>query len=57
MIPTVILNLAMAAILLYGGFYFAVWLLARYIMTTSEVDILAKIREIKKEAEDALNDY
>ena len=57
MIPTVILNLAMAAILLYGGFYFAVWLLARYIMTTSEVDILVKIREIKKEAEDALNDY
>ena len=57
MIPTIILNLAMAAILLYGGFYFAVWLLARYIMTTSEVDILAKIREIKKEAEDALNDY
>lgn len=57
MILTIILNLILAAILLYAGFYFAVWMIARYIMITSEVDILAKIREIKKEAEDALDDY
>lgn len=52
-----ILNLLIAIGLVWLGAYGTVYLIAGYILSNSEVDILAKIREIKKEAEDTVNDY
>lgn len=52
-----ILNLLIAIGLVWLGAYGTVYLIAGYILSNSEVDILAKIREIKKEAEDIVDDY
>ena len=52
-----ILNLLIAIGLVWLGAYGTAYLIAGYILSNSEADILAKIREIKKEAEEAANDY
>lgn len=52
-----ILNLLIAIGLVWLGAYGTSYLIAGYILSNSEADILAKIREIKKEAEDTVNDY
>ena len=52
-----LLNLLAAIGLIWLGSYGTTYLIAGYILNNSEVDILAKIREIKKEAEEAANDY
>ena len=52
-----VLNLLIAIGLIWLGAYGTAYLIAGYILSNSEVDILAKIREIKKEAEEATNDY
>jgi hypothetical protein len=44
------LNLLILVIIFCLGMYAAAWGIARIIMESSEADILAKIREIKKEA-------
>ena len=51
-----ILNLLIAIDLVWLGAHGTAYLIAGYILSNSEADILAKIREMKKEAEDALND-
>lgn len=51
-----VLNLLIAIGLVWLGAYGTAYLVAGYILSNSEVDILVKIREMKKEAEDALND-
>lgn len=51
------LNLAIAIGLFYLGAYTVSWAIAKFIIESSEAEILAKIREIRKEAEDAVNDY
>lgn len=52
-----ILNLLIAIGLVWLGAYGTAYLIAGYILSNSEADILAKIREIKEEAEEAANDY
>lgn len=52
-----ILNLLIAIGLVWLGAYGIAYFIAGYILSNSEIDILAKIREIKKEAEEAVNDY
>lgn len=52
-----ILNLLIAIGLVWLGVYGAAYLIAGYILSNSETDILATIREIKKEAEETANDY
>ena len=52
-----LLNLLVAIGLIWLGAYGTAYLIAGYILSNSEVDVLAKIREIKKEAEEATNDY
>ena len=52
-----ILNLLIAIGLVWLGAYGTAYLIAGYILSNSEADILAKIREIKKEAEDIVDDY
>lgn len=52
-----VLNLLIAIGLVWLGAYGTAYLIAGYILSNSEIDILAKIREIKKEAEDIVNDY
>ena len=52
-----ILNLLIAIGLVWLGAYGTAYLIAGYILSNSETDILAKIREIKKEAEDIVDDY
>lgn len=52
-----ILNLLVAVGLVWLGAYGTAYLIAGYILSNSETDVLAKIREIKKEAEEAVNDY
>ena len=51
-----ILNLLIAIGLVSLGAYGTAWIIAVYIVDHSEVEILAKIRELKKEAEEAAND-
>ena len=51
-----ILNLLIAIGLVWLGAYSTACAIAKIIMESSEAEILAKVREIKKEAEDALND-
>lgn len=52
-----VLNLLVAIGLIWLGAYGTVYLIAGYILSNSEADILAKIRELKKEAEDIVDDY
>lgn len=52
-----ILNLLFAIGLVWLGAYGTAYLIAGYILSNSEASILAKIREIKEEAEEAANDY
>jgi hypothetical protein len=52
-----ILNLLVAIGLVWLGAYGTAYLIAGYILSNSEASILAKIREIKKEAEDIVDDY
>ena len=52
-----VLNLLVAIALIWLGAYGTVYLIAGYILSNSEADILAKIRELKKEAEDIVDDY
>ena len=53
----ILVNILIAIAIFNLGMYVAAWGIARIIMESSEADILAKIREIKKEAEEAANDY
>ena len=52
-----LLNLLVAIGLIWLGAYGTAYLIAGYILSNSEADILAKIREIKKEVEDIVDDY
>ena len=52
-----VLNLLVAIGLVWLGAYGTAYLIAGYILSNSEADILAKIRELKKEAEDIVDDY
>lgn len=52
-----VLNLLVAIGLIWLGAYGTSYLIAGYILGNSEADILAKIRELKKEAEDIVDDY
>ena len=52
-----VLNLLVAIGLIWLGAYGTAYLIAGYILSNSEADILAKIRELKKEAEDIVDDY
>lgn len=52
-----ILNLLIAAGLVWAGAYGTAWAIAKIIIESSDAEILAKVREIKKEAEEAVNDY
>lgn len=51
-----ILNLLIAIGLVWLGAHGTAYLIAGYILSNSEADILAKIRELKKEAEDIVDD-
>ena len=51
------LNLAIAIGLVWAGAYGTAWAIAKIIIESSDAEILAKIREIRKEAEEAVNDY
>jgi hypothetical protein len=53
----IILNLLIAIGLLWLGAYGTAWAIAKIIIESSDAEILAKVREIKKEAEEAANDY
>lgn len=57
MIITFILNLLIAIGLVWAGAYGTAWAIAKIIMESSDAEILAKVREIRKEAEEAVNDY
>ena len=52
-----VLNLLIAIGLVWLGAYGTDYLIAGYILSNSEAYFLAKIREIKKEAEEATNVY
>ena len=52
-----VLNLLIAIGLVWLGAYGTVWAIAKIIMESSDAEILAKVREIKKEAEDIFDDY
>lgn len=52
-----ILNLLIAIGLVWLGAYGTAWAIAKIIMESSDAEILAKVREIRKEAEEAANDY
>ena len=52
-----ILNFLIAIGLVWLGAYGTAWAIAKIIMESSDAEILAKVREIRKEAEDAANDY
>ena len=52
-----ILNLLIAIGLVQAGAYITAWAIAKIIMESSDAEILAKVREIRKEAEEAANDY
>ena len=52
-----VLNLLIAIGLVWLGAYGTVWAIAKIIMESSDAEILAKVREIKKEAEDIVDDY
>lgn len=52
MITTFLLNLLIAIGLVYFGFHGCAWLIAKYILDTSEAEILAKVREIKNMAKE-----
>lgn len=52
----IILNLLIAIGLIWAGVYGTAWAIAKIIMESSDAEILAKVREIKKEAEEAAND-
>ena len=52
-----LLNLLIAFGFVWLGAHGTAYLIAGYILSNSEVDILAKIKEIKKEAEDIVDDY
>lgn len=51
------LNLAIAIGLFYLGVHATSCAIAKFIVESSDAEILAKIKEIKKEAEGATNDY
>lgn len=51
------LNLVIAIGLVVAGAYGTAWAIAKIIIESSDAEILAKIREIRKEAEEATNDY
>ncbi len=51
-----IVNILIAIGLIYLGAYGTAWVIAGYIIERPEAEILAKIRELKKEAEEAAND-
>ena len=53
----IILNLLIAIGLVWAGAYGTAWAIAKIIIESSDAEILAKVREIKKEAEEAANDY
>ena len=53
----ILVNILIAIAIFSLGMYTTAWGIARIIIESSEVDILAKIREMKKEAEEAANDY
>ena len=53
----VLVNILIAIVIYSLGMYATAWGIAKIIVESSEADILAKIREIKKEAEEAANDY
>jgi hypothetical protein len=52
-----VLNLLIAIGLVWLGAYGATWAIAKIILESSDAEILAKVREIRKEAEEAANDY
>lgn len=52
MITMFLLNLLIAIGLIYFGFHGCAWLIAKYILETPEVEILAKVREIKNMAKE-----
>lgn len=52
-----ILNLLIAIGLVWAGAYSTAWAIAKIILESSDAEILAKVREIRKEAEEAANDY
>lgn len=52
-----ILNLLIAIGLVWAGAYSTAWAIAKIIMESSDAEILAKVREIRKEAEDIVDDY
>lgn len=52
-----VLNLLVAIGLVWLGAYGTAWAIAKIIMESSDAEILAKVREIRKEAEEAANDY
>ena len=52
-----ILNLLIALGLVWLGVYGTAWAIAKIIMESSDAEILAKVRELRKEAEEAANDY
>ena len=51
------LNLVVAIGLFFLGAYSISWAIAKFIIESTDAEILAKIRELRKEAEDAVNDY
>ena len=51
-----ILNLLVAIGLIWLGSYLTARGIAKIIMESSDAEILAKVREIRKEAEEAVND-
>ena len=53
----IILNLLIAIGLVWAGAYGTARAIAKIIIESSDAEILAKVREIKKEAEEAVNDY
>lgn len=50
------LNLAIAVGLFGLGAYTISWAIAKFIIESTDAEILAKIRELRKEAEEAVND-
>ena len=51
-----VLNLLIAIGLIWVGAYITAWGIAKIIIESSDAEILAKVREIRKKAEDAVND-
>ena len=51
------LNLAIAFGLLYLGAFVVSWAIAKFIIESSDAEILAKIKELKNKAKEYENDY